>query len=608
MTITTVAINCDIGLANGTEFTAAQIEFTLSEADYDTVSNDSIPAATTVVDLDASGVGTANLWPVTRGTRNTQYSVVLIGSRTINGRMTSERFTLGAIQPPATGAPFKLADLLAQSSGGIVVGSTIYATLADAVAAAVAVEGAAEAAQAAAEAAQAATEAARDDAIDAVAEITVNVGFADVEGGDLPVILTDNGSFMLAGFGGSRAYIAGLDAQREDALSSPVFVGNDGFVIGEAQAEAADLTPYFGTNFYGVAGVDLSIHSSGLIANRAHVQDMRLVLSGNAMTEGPRMVKIAADLLGPAARLQLRANDDFGAPHIELPLSVYAAPQDPVSGGSPIVLTVGDSITQRAGTAWCAYWLAEWGYTPTFIGTLGSESDGPATAKLGEGKPGHTLRDLTYAVTNRVGPLAPGDEALYAAMSVTDKRLYNTMIRAATGGDAAQDIRNGYVLDFPFYVSRHGLTTPTILSLGYGTNDIRDVGPGSLEDLFYEEDSLVYRRWHAAYPTAPVVRWMPGTAWDLERNEVWFDSYIPAIRGMLRAAIDAAGPVLLVPTWAMHTAEAGFDLTAPTETPDPVTGHIRRQILDTIHPVDGTRRELFKALAAGVACAATGNY
>lgn len=87
MTITTVAINCDIGLANGTEFTAAQIEFTLSEADYDTVSNDSIPAATTVVDLDASGVGTANLWPVTRGTRNTQYSVVLIGSRTINGRV-----------------------------------------------------------------------------------------------------------------------------------------------------------------------------------------------------------------------------------------------------------------------------------------------------------------------------------------------------------------------------------------------------------------------------------------------------------------------------------------------------------------------------------------
>ena len=138
MTITTVAINCDIGLANATEFTASQLEFTLSQPDYDTVSSDSIPAATVIVSLDASGVATANLWPVDRGVRNSFYAVVLVGSRTINGRLTSERFILGNIAPPALGAPFTLANLLSQSSGGIAVGSTIYATLADAVAAAVA--------------------------------------------------------------------------------------------------------------------------------------------------------------------------------------------------------------------------------------------------------------------------------------------------------------------------------------------------------------------------------------------------------------------------------------------------------------------------------------
>lgn len=164
MTITTVAINCDIGLANNSEFTASQLEFTLSEADYDTLSNDSIPAATVVLALNASGVGTANLWPVTRGTRNSFYTVVLVGSRTINGQLRSDRFTLGRIAPPATGAPFALADLLAQSSGGIVVGSTVYATLADAVAAALAAAAAgadpiaATAAKDAAEAAQAAAE------------------------------------------------------------------------------------------------------------------------------------------------------------------------------------------------------------------------------------------------------------------------------------------------------------------------------------------------------------------------------------------------------------------------------------------------------------------
>lgn len=135
MTITTVAIGCDVGLPNNTEFTASQLEFTLSGPDYDTLSNDSIPAATVVAALDSNGVATVNLWPVDRGTRNTFYTVVLIGSRTINGQVTAQRFTLGAIRPPASGAPHALADLLAQSSGGIVVGSTIYETLADAVAA-----------------------------------------------------------------------------------------------------------------------------------------------------------------------------------------------------------------------------------------------------------------------------------------------------------------------------------------------------------------------------------------------------------------------------------------------------------------------------------------
>ena len=135
MTITTVSIACDVGLPNNTEFTAARLDFTLSGPDYDTVSNDSIPAATVSVTLDAAGTGTASLWPVDRGTRNTFYSVVLHGSRTVNGRVVSEALTLGRIQPQSAGGA-DLANLLAQSSGGIVVGSTIYDSIADAVAAA----------------------------------------------------------------------------------------------------------------------------------------------------------------------------------------------------------------------------------------------------------------------------------------------------------------------------------------------------------------------------------------------------------------------------------------------------------------------------------------
>lgn len=149
MTITTVSIACDVGLPNNTEFSAARLDFTLSGPDYDTVSNDSIPAATVSVTLDAAGAGTASLWPVDRGTRNTFYIVVLHGSRTVNGRVVSEALTLGRIQPQSTGGA-DLANLLAQSSGGIVVGSTIYATIADAVQAAL--DAANDAAQSAADA------------------------------------------------------------------------------------------------------------------------------------------------------------------------------------------------------------------------------------------------------------------------------------------------------------------------------------------------------------------------------------------------------------------------------------------------------------------------
>ena len=136
MTITTVDIVCDVGLPDNTEFPASRIDFQLSGPDYDTVSNDVIPAVTVSAILDGSGTETVGLWPVDRGIRNTFYNVILQASFVVNGRTIAETFTLGRIAPPSDEASYGLADLLAQSTGGITVGSKIYATLADAVAAA----------------------------------------------------------------------------------------------------------------------------------------------------------------------------------------------------------------------------------------------------------------------------------------------------------------------------------------------------------------------------------------------------------------------------------------------------------------------------------------
>jgi hypothetical protein len=137
MTVTTVPITCDIGLADDSEFITARLDFILSGPDYDAASNDAIPAHVVSVDLDANGEGVANLWPVDLGVKNTKYSVTVVGSFTSNGTTKATSFSLGNIRPQSGTTP-TLADLLAQESGGVIVGSTIYATIADAVAAAVA--------------------------------------------------------------------------------------------------------------------------------------------------------------------------------------------------------------------------------------------------------------------------------------------------------------------------------------------------------------------------------------------------------------------------------------------------------------------------------------
>lgn len=186
MTVTTVPVSCDIGLVNAAEFTSASLVFTPSGPDYDTASNDTLPAHPISVELDAAGIGTANLWPVDLGTRNSHYAVTLVGSFVSNGANTSQAYTLGIIRPQSGTTP-KLADLLAQSSGSVTVGSRIYATIADAVAAALAASNIEAIASASAAATSAATSAAFASAAAAASETNAQKWAEEQE--DVPVVL-----------------------------------------------------------------------------------------------------------------------------------------------------------------------------------------------------------------------------------------------------------------------------------------------------------------------------------------------------------------------------------------------------------------------------------
>ena len=368
--------------------------------------------------------------------------------------------------------------------------------------------------------------------------------------------------------------------------------------------------PLMPPDLYGVSGVEYRLHTRGLMQDRS--LDASLLLNGSRgfQRHGQYQIWFDPARIADGATLSLhteRTGQLFG----EQALTVHVAPQPPVNV-APVVLALGNSILTRGGASIVDYELRQWGYNPTFVGTLpdhGQDGEGPVMCEC---KPGFTLAQQTYLTTTGIAPLPPGDEAIYAALTTTEKRAWNTILRAASG-EAAADIRNGYVLDFPFYFARHGLTPATILVVTYGTNDIRDVLASGLYDHMYSELSLVIRRWFAAYPDKHVEVAIPGTGFKDERNLIWRDSYVPVIRGMIKAAADETaanagqGKAIVVPAWASSTPYSGYDLLDETvDFVDPATGAQVRDIEDAIHPTGGSRYAGHDIIAAGIACAAEG--
>lgn len=369
-------------------------------------------------------------------------------------------------------------------------------------------------------------------------------------------------------------------------------------------------TPLMPDALYGVSGVEYSLHTGGLTQDRA--VECSLLVNGSEGFSRHGQYEVAFDpaQLSGSATVSLHTSKT-GATYGEQVATVYVAPQPPVNT-TPSILALGDSILTRGGASIIGAYLEDWGYTPTFVGTLADHGEGVHGPVNAECKPGHLMADQTYAITTRVSPLAPGDEAAYAAMTTEDKRLKNTIIRAASG-EAAGDIRNGYVLDFANYFSRHSLTPTDLLVVTYGTNDIRDIAAASIYDHIYDEASLIIRRWFASYPNKHVVLGLPGTAWRADRNLIWAASYSEVIRALIKAAADettangGTGKAIVAASWAGATPYAGYDLLdATADETDAATGAEVRDIEDEIHPTGGTRWATHKTIAAAIACAAEG--
>lgn len=345
--------------------------------------------------------------------------------------------------------------------------------------------------------------------------------------------------------------------------------------------------------------------------------DARLLVSGatGEQFESRSGVRVDFSTLGYRATVSLH-DPRPAARYGEQAVSLHIAPNPPGAALSPNILLLGDSTSHYAG-ALLDYFLQKWGYTPNWIGTLTGEAeidpqDGVTVLPgiAGEAKPGHALADFTYKFTSRVSPLAPGGEAGYLADGEANQRLKNCWLRDPSGEPASAQ-RNGQVLDPGYYITRFGLAVPGVLAAALGTNDIRDCGDSVMLAHLMDEYRYLFDRWFASYPDAPIVTFLPGAAEEFARSQIWTSHYVPAIKGLIKAAADATaanagtGKVRVAPTWAVAHG-AGYDLSPSLVLSDAHTGATMRQIADPVHATDGTRVAEFKMAAAYLAAAAAG--
>lgn len=353
-------------------------------------------------------------------------------------------------------------------------------------------------------------------------------------------------------------------------------------------------------------GIDQTLYLNGMLTHRDQVDLVTATLASTTTTsiQTGDALKVSGPSLGSAAVLNLRAKSQPSSRRF-MNLSIKHVPMQTVAN-SPKILLLGDSISNRQGGTLLKQFLVALGFTPVFIGTMRGSAvatdSNDITGELGECREGWETGDYTNAITDRALILAPGDEAAYLAMSKTDQRDRNPFARAATGSDPAEIIKNGYVFDPLFYQGRFSLATPDIVIHSLGTNDVRDRTSATVYDHVLSNDTIINGQIRAAWPSAKIIRMLPGTAINSDRNALWTSHYLPVIRAIQQSAINRADPKLtLAPTWAMTNPEGGYAYTGGTADVD---GFFTADWNDAVHPWQASRIGLFKALAPYVAAAA----
>lgn len=370
--------------------------------------------------------------------------------------------------------------------------------------------------------------------------------------------------------------------------------------------ETFDGAPLHGSTLYSIQGRPLPIFVDAMTPDRKIAPSGRAVITSTNPAGSPvSSVHAGAFTPDPALSPFTLTVSDEGDAAIRYSTTVAQKIAPPSVSGSPAILFIGDSITNRSLASQTNSVLrAGTALTPNLIGTMSHQG------VLGEGREGWAFRHYINA-DPAYPPVPVGQEAVYLARPATgtgadSRHGYNPFIRLATSAEiAANDtrIRNGYIFDLSFYLTRFGLAVPAYIPLNLGTNDLNQQNsPTSVSDIA----SALAIMLPACLAVSSKVR-VGLSLYNIPRSNIslrkWREEQVPAIEAMKQAATSiGGGRVDITSLWTVMSPDSGWETAAQAAN----AGNGRARIGDELHPIEPNRTLMAEKLAAWVACCAAG--
>ena len=282
---------------------------------------------------------------------------------------------------------------------------------------------------------------------------------------------------------------------------------------------------------------------------------------------------------------------------------------DPSSVGfkNPVILHIGDSITNRDIAYRSSLFLNKWGITPTYVGTMNNGN------KRGEGREGWTYTNFIgmSSIWNNNGSVINPDDS-----SETTDLNSNPFLKIATYSDkinnpdicfAHDGVRTEisyssasesdksktfYIFDIANYLSAHNVAKPDIITIALSTNDINSSNE-YLNQCLFSMNTMIDR----VREQLPDVKIgiIPSPAWGYGHNNFknktvkWIEECITSINSRNDPN------VFIIPIWCHMNREWGFNINNITISNS--NNSMYGWLSDSIHPNENGQQQYAKALS-----------